>query len=842
MNKQPKLLTLKSTITIILISFLLLGMVGLVMWNKIIKIIDAQLEEHVAAQGRYIASSVDNAFRSELEQLASMAENFVDRESGTLINSISDKNGISYGVIRINGEASHGKQLDLKEYQSVINALHGNPSVSSGSNGTTLFAVPVYNGINVKYVLYKKYSSEALTRMLDLVCYDGAGQCAIIDIDGNILLHSTDSDMNIDHFTLPHNVDAVNDIRDKMNSSASAAAQIKNKNDKALLFASETDFSGLYIIGYVANADAASDISLIAPLIIWTFGLMCLLLVIVMIYLIVTEAKARESEELRQAKTAAENANRAKSDFLANMSHEIRTPINAVIGMNEMILRESRDKQVLEYASNIEMASHTLLSTINDILDFSKIESGKMEIVEHDYRLGEMLNDTVTLVKIKAAQKDLKFEVSVDETLPNELYGDDLRIKQILLNLLNNAVKYTEHGMVKLAVKGMKTDNGRYAMLRFSIEDTGVGIKPEDLPTLFEGFQRLDLENNRTIEGSGLGLAITHRLATLMNGRVQVESEYGKGSVFTLSITQQIRGEEQIGRDLERYQKSAEAPHNYQTMFAAPEASVLVIDDNHMNLMVVKNLLKKTQVNVTTGTSGAEALKLMSRKKYDVILLDHMMPVMDGIETLKKARQLENNASKDAPIIALTANAVSGVREMYLAEGFDDYMSKPIDGTALEKMLLKYLPENKLYINNEYTDAPPPAKEEPQEEELALLDQELGIKYCADSEEMYHEIINIFCEMYDDKLKELSAFFSTKNWSAYTVSIHALKSNSLNIGGKKLSALCLRLEQAGKHIAAEENTAEEVEYILNNHAAAMEVYAETITAAKEYIKKRGIDQ
>ncbi|MCR5475066.1 MAG: response regulator, partial [Lachnospiraceae bacterium] len=410
------------------------------------------------------------------------------------------------------------------------------------------------------------------------------------------------------------------------------------------------------------------------------------------------------NEELEEANARLESASTAKSNFLANMSHEIRTPINAVLGMDEMILRECKDKQILEYANDIDSAGHQLLSLVNDILDFSKIESGKMELHPVEYELFSVLNDCYNMIFMRAKRKDLKFTVENDPEIPAFLYGDEVRIRQIIMNLLTNAVKYTKDGSVRLIVSFRRIDNDNIS-LTIAVKDTGIGISEEDQKYLFDSFKRIDEKSNRNIEGTGLGLSITRRFTEMMGGSIGVESVLYEGSKFTVEIPQKIASEGKIGDFSERLNRRSEradaeddASEEKETKerFTAPHARLLVVDDVRMNLNVVRLLLKNTEAQIDLAASGEECLKYTLLKHYDLILMDHMMPLMDGIEAFHRIREQADGLNIDTPVVALTANALVGAQEMYLEEGFASYLSKPVKSTDLEECLLKHLPADKI--------------------------------------------------------------------------------------------------------------------------------------------------
>lgn len=393
-----------------------------------------------------------------------------------------------------------------------------------------------------------------------------------------------------------------------------------------------------------------------------------------------------------EAGKAAHKADEDMGTFLANMSHEIRTPLTTILGMNEIILKRNEgstneEKEIYAHARDVESAGKSLVHIINDILDFSKIESGELELVVQPYHLGQVLRDIDNMIRIRAGAKDLQYVASYDRSLPDELTGDRIRIQQIMVNLLNNAVKYTRKGQVRFTLTGERGNDPSYITLHVTVADTGIGIKEEDLSKLFKSFQRIDLKETHGIEGTGLGLAITGRLVDLMGGHIDVQSVYGQGSTFKVSIPQRVSGTKTISD----YEQSDVRQTERKKTFTAPDKRVLIVDDNEMNRVVLEALLEETQVQTAQAAGGEEALELCRREHFDLILMDYMMPVMDGIETLQRLRAMEGALSRDAHVVVCTANAVVGVRAELFAAGFEEFLSKPVDPEALREVLERFL-------------------------------------------------------------------------------------------------------------------------------------------------------
>ena len=542
------------------------------------------------------------------------------------------------------------------------------------------------------------------------------------------------------------------------------------------------------------------------------FGLGCLLTFIVI-------QQVHDLRRINMEKQRAIDMSEAKTRFLASMSHEIRTPINSILGMNEMILRENTDKAIDEYSRNIKNSGKMLLSLINDVLDFSKIEAGKLEIVEVDFLMSEMLYDVISLVNERAEEKSLELNVEVTVEVPNEVISDEVRIRQILINFLNNAVKYTEKGTITLKVGGEYTDDGY--MLNLSVKDTGKGIRKEDQGNLFEAFSRADIKSNASIEGTGLGLAIVRSIVDSMNGELGVESEFGVGSEFWVKLPVKYNSNELLKSDFMEH-KIFQESNNRAVGFTAPDAKILAVDDNQSNLTIVKLFLKKNGIVPDLCSTGNRAASLCKEKKYDLILLDHMMPAPDGIETLHMIREDADSLNKDTRAVVLTANAVAGSRQMYISEGFDDYLTKPLDSGLLEETVKRFLPAEKVLEGAASSQAGgTDAQTDKRDTENAVninpasgshgsgsirdrlsaiegLDYDTALKYCGGDEELLAEILGDLARECMVRSERMRKSLEARDIKAYEIDAHTIKSSMATVGMKDFSERAKKHEFAAK--------------------------------------------
>ncbi len=524
--------------------------------------------------------------------------------------------------------------------------------------------------------------------------------------------------------------------------------------------------------------------------------------------LLYTYSYRHQQVRLDRAISEANSANEAKSSFLDNMSHEIRTPMNSILGMNEMILREENRPEIKEYALVIQRSGRALLGIINDILDFSKLQDRKMEIVTIRYDLSSLINDLINMAAEQAKKKSLTFTVNVDKTIPRILDGDEYHIRQVMMNILNNAIKYTERGSVTVTI-GYESIDNYTILLKCSVSDTGIGIKAEDLEYIFQPFEHIEASRRFSADGSGLGLSIVKKLLQLMDSDLKVESVFRKGSTFSFDVRQTVIKWEPIG-DYERAFTEAVAHQakTFKQSFTAPNAKVLVVDDADVNLLVFANLLKKTKIKIDTASSGVEMLQMVRMNHYNMIFLDHRMPGMDGIEAFHSMRKMTDGLNFNTPVVALTANAVLGARQLYIDEGFSDYISKPVDTVRLEQILLEYLPpdlvirgddtadeEEPEALDAEVSDVSDEAETSPYKN-IPGIDYEAAVTNCG-TEDTFVQALEIFYNTLDKKADDIERFEREKDIKNYTVLVHALKSAARLVGALKLSDDAKYLEACG---------------------------------------------
>ena len=817
---------------------LILLLVGGLLRIKFSSLFQSYVEKQVAFQAENYAEATGERLVLQLKSLvgisAGLSANMynIDR----MLSTLEDPNGeFYYGVMALNDKIVYsGGDHDIRfaDFKGFSESFHGAKYISYCKGKGLMFSVPVYSGKNIKYVLFRLFKEEFIIKNFGVVSYGGKGYAVLRDSKDEIIIDSDNEALGKSLLWGKRGYQAVREkLASGLNVSIASAANLEVDGVEYYYFVADLKLPGVVLTGVVPAEVVASEKDDISFLIIWVFGLLIFMFSIAMIYVVVSEKKARENKELLREKENAESASKAKSIFLANMSHEIRTPINGILGMDSMLLKECKDESLRDYALNIQSAGQTLLSLVNDILDISKIESGKMEILPVTYSVFNVLNDCYNMVAIRAKDKNLELVMDISPEIPAALFGDEVRIRQIINNLLSNAVKYTNEGTVtlsvwteKVEVDPMQGNKGNQVELFIHVKDTGIGIREKDVGKLFRDFVRLDEKRNRNIEGTGLGLNLTKQLVDMMGGFISVDSVYGEGSTFKVHLMQQVSDEKPLGDFYKLYKQQVNVMDAAHEKFIAPDARVLLADDMQMNLKVFAGLLKDTKIQIDTAINGAEALKLIEKNHYDVVFLDHMMPVMDGIEAFRQMRQLAKSPNTNTPVVMLTANAVVDAKNQYMDEGFSDYIAKPIREEVLLSCLKKFLPKElvKSVAKNSAVESANAENEKPAVQSSTklsdFLDEATGLAYCMNDQNFYKEMLGEYVSA--DKTEELMEAFSKEDFEYYRITVHAVKSTSLTIGAIKVSEDAKALEMACKE--------GDFDFVKKNHEAFIQKYTALI--------------
>ncbi len=771
---------------------------------RMLHVLHSYMEDQVSARAALLTEVASRRLESRLDELHRVANYFRDgrvaeEKMGNSLARLLSGGYASAGVLRLDGTPVSGQPLKPGEYPAIQNAFRGRGMVRYREGEGLLFTVPIYNGENIKYALYEFVEEAETFLSLGGRWFDGEGEILLADSQQQVYLPLSSGPLTEagGYFSIPQVREAERILSGRMALSSVSTVFFRIGAEGYFLTATELDQPNLFLVGLVRHEAVSGQMSSLAPIVLAVFGMLLALLAIGVFRILSFDARARESDALRAAKEAAEQANVSKGRFLANMSHELRTPINAILGMNEMVLRETSEENTRERAMDVKSSAQILLGLINDVLDFSRIESGMLTILPVEYDLSGLIRNLSLLSDNRARAKSLIYDVEIEPSLPLRLYGDDIRVQQVLTNLLTNAVKYTSDGSVTLRMSGSRTGEDGI-MLHCEVSDTGIGIKPEDIEKLcnLTPFTRVDENRNRAVEGSGLGLPIIVSLLRLMGSSLHIDSVYGQGSRFWFDLPQRIVSTEPIGDIQKRFEQQAKQ-YEYRAILYAPRAKIMVVDDNSLNRKIFVSLLKETCIQITPASSGFKCLELAQEEHYDLIFMDHLMPEMDGLETLRRLQNLENSLCKSTPVIALTANAFSEARDMFLAVGFDAFMSKPIVPEKLEALLLEMLPPGLL-------EELPPREQSEKEAELPGIEGvnwDFALLHLPDHD-LLLDTLRDFARGLDREEEALAVLMQRLDTSAglsdYRTRVHAIKSSAATVGVLSVSELAKLLEEAAK--------------------------------------------
>lgn len=834
MSKKNRFLT-NQLAFVLALTVLIMAALGALMYISMDRRINRITESNIANEAAAAASYYSENLRGEMLTLEhigailanedTVGEDESLQKATVIIENVFNANpSIILGIMDGEKKPVYSEAVDPSDYQELLDSFRGNSGVSYMKTGALLFSYSVLRGDNVRYVLYYICSSTYIKRKHDLSMIKKLGSISLMTKDGDVIIPFSNVEKGDESFFASKSVNNVfNNLRRGHNLESVVVEKISTTKGDMFFYSAEVKNTPFVLAGAIDKPTAIGVLYLIPITVMSVYVIFVLIVLILSVFLIVASVKVRESDELREAKLIAEDASKAKGLFLANMSHEIRTPINAILGMDEMIIRQTGDKKLLQYAHSIKSSANSLLGLVNDILDFSAIEAGKLKLKNEPYNLSTLLMDISTLIKTRAESKNLEFKIDINKNVPDRLIGDVTRLKQVIINLLTNGVKYTIEGFVYLIIDYEKI-NDEEIKLKVSVKDSGIGMKPEDIQRLFHAFERFDENRNRTIEGTGLGMTIVKQLLDAMGGTIDVKSVYGEGSEFSFEVNQKVENWKQIDDYEITAEKAAIKQENYRPSFYAPDVRILSVDDMEINLIVVNGLLEQTGVKIDTALSGLKALELIKENRYDIMLIDHRMPEMDGMQLLERIRSMTDNENSSCVCIALTANVTEGMREKYITAGFNDYMEKPVKGNLLEEMLLKYIPKDKLLDESEREKLPLAPEENTGEEaeqgipeavknelqrlqDEGLLDWTNAVEF-AGSEELYLDTVLFFRDSIDEKADEIESLYFAENIQDFTTKVHALKSSARLVGLTELSEMARLLEEAGKN--------EDMNYIRDN--------------------------